>query len=617
MALWEGFQEKLDLSWDKHNVGDSPLPLSDVKVMLAEVGIRLPSHKVREILQTLKDRGEVEGDCIEKQVFHQLCQSMQSEDVAKTFRTSKQHDKNAEKIAGAMGAQHMVLNEEQVAFSDWINNNLRDDKDVAHLLPLNEAGSDMYQKMDDGILLCKMINLAAPDTIDERVINKGQKLSIFKQHENLTLALNSGKAIGCVVIGIDSHSLNSSQGKKWLVLGLIWQLIKMYLFKQISISNVPGLVNLLREGEELADLMKLSPEQILLRWVNHQLEKAGSSRRIKNFHDDIKDSEVYTELIAQIAPKDAGVNKDALDKKELLEKAETMLDQAEKIKSRAFVTPKDVVRGQERLNLAFVANLFNNHPSLDPPKENIMIEMDNIEETREEKMFRNWMNSLGVSPRVNYLYSDLYDGLIIFQLMDFIRPGIVTWKRVKTLEQQSKMAAKRLQEVLGNCNYAVELGKKLNFVLVGIAGSDIMAGNKMLTLALIWQLMRAYTLSLLSQLNADGTPIVESEIISWANKRLQEGGKEVSIKHFQDKTNKTSLPIIHLIDVIKPGVIDYSVVEQGESLSGEACLSNAKYAVTMARMIGAPVYALPEDISQVKHKMVMTVYASLMLADNK
>ena len=57
--------------------------------------------------------------------------------------------------------------------------------------------------------------------------------------------------------------------------------------------------------------------------------------------------------------------------------------------------------------------------------------------------------------------------------MDFIRPGIVIWKKVKTVEQQSKMAAKRLQEVLGNCNYAVELGKKLNFVLVGIAGKEI------------------------------------------------------------------------------------------------------------------------------------------------
>ena len=49
--------------------------------------------------------------------------------------------------------------------------------------------------------------------------------------------------------------------------------VSEYYCFQISISNVPGLVNLLREGEELADLMKLSPEQILLRWVNHQLEK--------------------------------------------------------------------------------------------------------------------------------------------------------------------------------------------------------------------------------------------------------------------------------------------------------------------------------------------------------
>ena len=29
------------------------------------------------------------------------------------------------------------------------------------------------------------------------------------------------------------------------------------------------------------------------------------------------------------------------------------------------------------------------------------------------------------------------------------------------------------------------------------------------------------------------------------------------------------------------------------------CFSNAKYAVNMARKIGAPVYALPEDISEV------------------
>ena len=95
----------------------------------------------------------------------------------------------------------------------------------------------------------------------------------MQQHENLTLAINSAKAIGCVVIGIDSHSLNSGQGKKWLVLGLVWQLIKLYLFRQISINHVPGLVKIRSDGEEFDDIVKLSPEQLLLKWVNYHLKQ--------------------------------------------------------------------------------------------------------------------------------------------------------------------------------------------------------------------------------------------------------------------------------------------------------------------------------------------------------
>ena len=43
----------------------------------------------------------------------------------------------------------------------------------------------MYVKMDDGMLLCKMINLAAPDTIDARVINTGKNIFIFKVINNI------------------------------------------------------------------------------------------------------------------------------------------------------------------------------------------------------------------------------------------------------------------------------------------------------------------------------------------------------------------------------------------------------------------------------------------------
>ena len=88
---------------------------------------------------------------------------------------------------------------------------------------------------------------------------------------------------------------------------------------------------LLGEGESIEDLLKMGPEQILLRWVNYQLEKAGCTERVKNFSEDIKDSKVYTNLLAQVAPKEAKVNKLALQESDLYKRAEKTLDEAEKI----------------------------------------------------------------------------------------------------------------------------------------------------------------------------------------------------------------------------------------------------------------------------------------------
>ena len=76
------------------------------------------------------------------------------------------------------------------------------------------------------------------------------------------------------------------------------------------------------------------------------------------------------------------------------------------------------------------------------------------------------MNSLGVSPFVNWMYSDLADGLVIFQLYDIINPGVVTWPKVH--KKFNRM--RKFMEKLENCNYVVELGRKQSFSLVGIAG---------------------------------------------------------------------------------------------------------------------------------------------------
>jgi len=59
-----------------------------------------------------------------------------------------------------------------------------------------------------------------------------------------------------------------------------------------------------------------------------------------------------------------------------------MLQQADKLGCRSFVTPTEVVGGTEKLNLAFVANLFNHYPGLQPRDD---VKEPIREETREEK----------------------------------------------------------------------------------------------------------------------------------------------------------------------------------------------------------------------------------------
>ena len=65
---------------------------------------------------------------------------------------------------------HIVSMEEQAAFAEWINTNLAGDPRLATKLSLDKSGEDLYEKMDDGVILCKMVNLAAPGTIKVRSV---------------------------------------------------------------------------------------------------------------------------------------------------------------------------------------------------------------------------------------------------------------------------------------------------------------------------------------------------------------------------------------------------------------------------------------------------------------
>lgn len=579
--------------------------------LLKEAGRPLPGYKVREIIQKL-DRNN--DNKISFEEFLSIIQDLKGSEIAKTFRKAINRKEGILAIGGTSvqsseGTQHSFSEEERFAFVNWINTALEKDPDCQHVLPMDPNTDSLFTCVADGIVLCKMVNLSVPDTIDERTINK-KKLTPFTIQENLNLALNSASAIGCHVVNIGA--LDLKEGKPHLVLGLLWQIIKIGLFADIELSRNEALAALLRDGETLEDLMKLSPEELLLRWANFHLENAGW-QKINNFSSDIKDSRAYFHLLNQISPKGTeedepriDINMAGFSEKDDVKRAEAMLQQADRLGCRQFVTPTDVVSGNPKLNLAFVANLFNKYPALTKP-ENEDIDWGLLEgETREERTFRNWMNSLGVNPHVNHLYGDVQDGMVILQLYDKIKVP-VDWDNKVNKPPYPKLGSR--MKKLENCNYAVELGKTASFSLVGIGGQDLNDGNPTLTLALVWQLMRRYTLNVLEGLGVGGEK--DSIIINWVNSTLAEAGKSTKISGFKDKAISSSLPVVELIDAIQPGSINYDLLKTG-TLSEDDKLENAKYAVSMARKIGARVYALPEDLVEVKPKMVMTVFACLM-----
>jgi len=526
------------------------------------------------------------------------------------------------------GGAHSLAVEEVAAFANHLNNILADEKDMKVFLPINEEGMDLVRKVADGWLLAKFINLIVKDTIDERALNKakGTKgLIEVQKQENLNLVIKAALSIGVKVTNVGATDLMNGEKNPWIVLGILWQLVKLHLLNSINLKNHPELIALLEDGETLADLLKLPPEQLLLRWFNYHLKNAGH-KKINNFGPDVKDSDAYLTLLNQLDKNKCSLA--ALSNPDHSQRATATINNAGNLGVKAMIKNTDIVAGNPKLNLAFTAAIFNQCPGLNKLSEEEIKKFglmdDDFGDSREERAFRMWINSLNIDDGnggqvyVNSLFDDCKNGLVLLRTIEKVthdeqkKRGIVDWKKVN-LKPKNKF------ESLPNANYAVQLSidkkEQLKFSLVGIAGSDIYDGQKKALLAIVWQLMRFHTLKYLanaSMLIFNKPNATDDMIIEWANKNIADSGKSLSIKNYQDPLLKDGLYFIYLLSSMRSDIIDNDIVKTGDKLSKEDCLLNAKYAISIARKLGATIFLLPEDIYEVKPKMILTFLASCM-----
>ncbi|GMY09753.1 fimbrin-5-like [Fagus crenata] len=503
---------------------------------------------------------------------------------------------------------HSINESEKASYVAHINSYLVEDPFLKKYLPIDPFTNALFDLAKDGVLLCKLINVAVPGTIDERAINTKKVLNPWERNENHTLGLNSAKAIGCTVVNIGTQDL--VEARPHLLLGLISQIIKIQLLADLNLKKTPQLVELVDDSKDVEELLGLPPEKVLLKWMNFHLKKAGYEKQVTNFSSDVKDGQAYACLLNTLAPEYSGPA--ALDTKDPTERANMVLAHAEKLDCKRYLTPKDIVEGSPNLNLAFVAQIFQHRNGLTvDTKKMSFAEMmtDDAQTSREERCFRLWINSLGIATYVNNVFEDVRNGWVLLEILDKVSPESVNWK------QASKPPIKMPFRKVENCNQVVKIGKQLKFSLVNVAGNDIVQGNKKLILAFLWQLMRFTMLQLLKNLRShsqdkEGKEITDVDILNWANNKVKKAGRTSQMDSFKDKSLSNGIFFLELLAAVEPRVVNWSVVTKGETEEDKKL--NATYIISVARKLGCSIFLLPEDIIEVNQKMILILTASIM-----
>lgn len=112
----------------------------------------------------------------------------------------------------------------------------------------------------------------------------------------MNLCINSAQAIGCSVNHISSNLVATDD---YHLESFIWELLKLYFLSKITTECHPILETML-EQFRIIDPQDISPEVILLHWVNFILEKSNLTKQKLRSLDDFKGSQLFLYVLSYL-----------------------------------------------------------------------------------------------------------------------------------------------------------------------------------------------------------------------------------------------------------------------------------------------------------------------------
>lgn len=282
------------------------------------------------------------------------------------------------KVKGSAGGSYSSFkNSEKETFVRWINAVLRDEENANYSL-IDPKSMDLFKSLTDGIILCKLVNVACPNTISPSIVHTKEPLSRFQKLENLNNAILGAKALGIVVVNIRNEDLLN--GRPSLMLGILWQLMRMHILRKMDVTSNLEVLALKGQTEDIKSFLGVSQRDLLVRWINYHLIRAHADNvhisesdvsqptHVDNLTSDLASGDVQIKLLHQLVPElvtNETIEQIRNEQWDVARKAQLVVEVSRKIAPDLVLEAEDLLSGSSRLNTALMAALFNARSGLD------------------------------------------------------------------------------------------------------------------------------------------------------------------------------------------------------------------------------------------------------------
>ena len=283
-------------------------------------------------------------------------------------------------------SHHSYSIEETRAFTNYINSALSTDELLKRHLPLSVEKEDIFTHLSDGLILMRMINLAKANSLQEKNFHTKFNLNIYQKQENLSVVLAAARKLGCRLVNVGAEDI--CKGRPTIILGILWQILKLIIVDKVAniqkfrnrhalapslatATSFPSVTTSTISTKKIS--LELSSEQILLKWVNRRLQSQPSCDRglmkvVKNFDKDFENPIIFCKLLnsinrllcLEIISSDQNIV-DCEDKSNLnhrLQISQDAIDNAKKLNIQLFLEPDDLLSGNSKLIMSFIAQLY-------------------------------------------------------------------------------------------------------------------------------------------------------------------------------------------------------------------------------------------------------------------